>query len=165
MSDSIETRIAGNHDGEGIMQLIHRIQSVEFGVPIGLNDQKDLADVERHYGNGGDVFRIAVRDGEVVGTIALNILQGNIAALRKFYVAPEFRGMPWQLADRLWAEILDHSRDRNVSAIYLGVAEQFARARSYYLKNGFHPVGPEELPAAFPRTKVDRYFFRLFCGQ
>jgi hypothetical protein len=47
-----------------------------------------------------------------------------------------------------------------LSDIFLGTTAKFLAAHRFYEKNGFHEIGRDELPAAFPVMTVDTKFYR-----
>lgn len=154
-------RMACDKDGQAVADLIHSIQVDEFGVSISLEDQPDIAVIEALYIEKGGAFFVAEVQGRIVGSIALDNLGDGNAALRKLYVATDFRGKDLGLAHELLALVLRHAAKINAEHIYLGVAEEFASARRFYEKTGFDLVDEGVLPESFPKTPVDKYFYRL----
>ena len=86
-------RFAPAH-ASGVASLIVPIQREEFGIPITLAEQPDLADIRGFYQRGAGNFWVALDGGEVVGTIALLDIGHAQAALRKMFVAPAYRVLP-----------------------------------------------------------------------
>lgn len=154
-------RLAGDGDVPAVMRLIHSIQVGEFAVPINMDDQPDIGSIEAVYINAGGAFYVVEAGERIVGSIGLEILDGGHAALRKLYVAKEFRAKGLGVAKKLLSLVLEHAAKNGVVLIYLGVAEEFASARRFYEKTGFHLIEENELPIDFPKTPVDRYFYRL----
>jgi GNAT superfamily N-acetyltransferase len=145
-------------DREGVIALVLEVQR-EFGVPITLGDQPDLADVAAHYGRGRGGFWVA-RDGdEVVGTVGL--LDGGAAALRKMFVRRELRGGEHRIAARMLEALLAHAHERAIPSIWLGTRPDMRAAHRFYDKHGFVRVSPGDLPPSFPRMDVDSVFYRL----
>jgi GNAT superfamily N-acetyltransferase len=146
-------------DRDGVVSLVLDIQRGEFGVPITLEDQPDLADIPAIYGHGRGAFLVAKDGEEVVGTIGL--LDGGEVALRKMFVRSDHRGRERGVAARLLHELLHHARSHGVSRVFLGTRDDMHAAHRFYEKNGFRRIAAEELPAAFPRMSVDSVFYRL----
>ncbi|NQV48545.1 MAG: GNAT family N-acetyltransferase [Rhodospirillaceae bacterium] len=143
-------------------RLVVAIQRDEFKVPIGLDDQPDLIDIPGHYQKAAGGFWIAVTDdGRVVGSIGLLDIGGNLSALRKMFVAADYRGSEWGIAKSLLDALLAHARTQSLSAIYLGSTAVMARAHRFYEKNGFHKIDRADLPEQFPVMDVDSHFCRL----
>ncbi len=83
-----------------------------------------------------------------------------MAALRKMFVAPDWRGGEKGVARALLAAALSWARSKGVSTIYLGTTAQFTAAHRFYEKNGFVEVPKESLPPSFPVMAVDSRFYR-----
>ena len=147
-------------DRQAVVALVLGIQQGEFGVPITLADQPDLADVPAAYQRGRGGFWTA-KDGErVVGVVGLLDAGGEVA-LRKMFVHPDYRGRGLAVAPRLLEALLAHARVKGVERIFLGTRPEMRAAHRFYEKHGFQSVAPEELPPAFPRMAVDSVFYRL----
>jgi GNAT superfamily N-acetyltransferase len=150
-------------DREAVIALVLGIQQREFGVPITLADQPDLADVPAAYQRGRGGFWTAKDDGRVVGVIGL-LDGGGEVALRKMFVHAAYRGKGLTVASQLLDALLAHARAKGVKRIFLGTRPEMRAAHRFYEKNGFQSVATEDLPAGFPRMGVDSVFFRLDFG-
>jgi GNAT superfamily N-acetyltransferase len=144
---------------DGVASLIVPIQRDEFGIPITLADQPDLADIPGFYQRGAGNFWIAMHDGAVVGTIALLDIGERQAALRKMFVAPAFRGREHDTAKQLLDELLAWSQAHDLRHIYLGTTANFRAAHRFYEKHGFREIERTDLPATFPVMAVDSKFY------
>ena len=144
---------------EGVFSLILPIQREEFGIPITRADQPDLADISGYYQRGAGNFWVATHGVEVVGTIALLDIGNRQAALRKMFVAPNYRGHEHGTAKRLLDALIDWSRARGLREIFLGTTEKFVAAHRFYEKHDFHEIARAELPASFPVMIVDSKFY------
>jgi len=145
---------------DGVASLIVGIQREEFGISITLDDQPDLADIRGFYQRGAGNFWVALDDGEVVGTIALLDIGNAQAALRKMFVAREFRGREQGTANRLLDSLLAWSEAHGLREIFLGTTDKFVAAHRFYEKNRFREIDRAALPAAFPVMAVDTKFYR-----
>jgi GNAT superfamily N-acetyltransferase len=145
---------------KGVAALIIPIQREEFGIPITLGDQPDLADIPGFYQRGTGNFWIALYGGEVVGSIALLDIGNAQGALRKMFVAPNYRGREFGTAKRLLDTLIDRGRAHQLQDIFLGTTAKFLAAHRFYEKNGFSEVSRTELPASFPIMGVDTKFYR-----
>ena len=146
-------------DEDAIIGLIVPIQSAEFGIPITAADQPDLRDIPGYYLPNRGGFWVA-RDGDrVVGTIALKTFDGDQGALRKMFVAPDYRGAPHRLGQRLLDTLLMHARSNGLRRIALGTTEAFTAAHRFYERNGFAIIAKADLPPAFPLAPVDTRFY------
>ena len=144
-----------------VIDLILQIQQTEYNIPITKEDQPDLFAIEDFYQTGNGNFWIAAYNGRVVGTISLLDIGGNQVALRKMFVASEFRGSTFKTASLLLDNAIKWAEEKSVKAIFLGTTPQFLAAHRFYEKNGFTSISPDELPESFPVLQVDKRFYKL----
>jgi len=145
---------------QGIIDLILPIQQIEFQVPITLEDQPDLLQIPEVYQHGNGNFWVATNsENRVVGTIAFIGFGGNRVALRKMFVAADYRGKTYGLAQKLMDLSLDWCHEKQIESIWLGTIPRLEAAVRFYQKNGFDEVAAENLPLEFPRMPVDTLFF------
>lgn len=145
---------------QGIIDLILSIQQIEFKVPITLEEQPDLQIIPQVYQQGRGNFWVATNeDNRVIGTIALIEFPPHRAALRKMFVAAEYRGKTYGLAQSLMNIALDWCVENGLESIWLGTIPRLEAAVRFYEKNGFDRVAAENLPPEFPRMAVDTLFF------
>ena len=147
--------------GPAAIALVLDIQQRELGVPITLADQPDLADVARAYFVNAGGFWVAREGDDVVGTIALLDDGGGAPALRKMFVRADRRGRAFGVAQRLFDALLAHARARSLPQLTLGTRPEMHAAHRFYERNGFVRIGEADLPATFPRMKLDSVFYRL----
>ena len=145
---------------EEIITLVLHIQQDEFNVPITLDDQPDLNDIQNFYQAGNGNFWIAVNDGKVVGTIALKKYNETEGALRKMFVHEKYRGKQFGAARMLMQSLLDWSKDKDIRTIYLGTRLEMHAAHRFYEKNSFVQIVKEALPEDFPLMQTDNRFYR-----
>lgn len=148
------------HHADGAIAVILSIQQTEFGIPISLDDQPDLLDVEAFYRDGGGEFWVALDGEDVVGTIALLDIGHGQAALRKMFVRASHRGAAHGVAQALLDTLIDTGRTRGIGEVWLGTTSRFLAAHRFYEKNGFTTVDPSALPARFPVMAIDSKFYR-----
>ncbi len=149
-----------DHFRDGVAELIVPIQRQEFGIDITYQDQPDLTDIAGFYQQGCGNFWLAVADGKVVGSIALRDIGDGSAALRKMFVAEDWRGGRPGIAKTLLDALIEHAQRAGTRTIWLGTTAKFLAAHRFYEKNGFGEVAAETLPESFPRMKVDTKFYR-----
>ena len=149
-----------SNDNEAVIQLILDIQRNEFDVPITIDDQTDLRDVENFYQQGNGNFWVARHRNQIVGTIALIDIGNNELALRKMFVNPDYRGRTHRTGQQLMDKVFEWMIERECRAVYLGTLERFVAARRFYEKNGFDKIEIEDLPKRFPRMKLDTTFYK-----
>lgn len=141
-------------------ELILHIQRNEYGIPITLEDQPDLLEIETFYQTGKGNFWTALHKGEVIGTIALLDIGQDRAALRKMFVKKEFRGGQYAVSKRLLDEAFAWAEQRGLEEIWLGTTLAFQAAHRFYEKNGFAEVTADMLPPGFPVMEVDKKFYK-----
>jgi len=142
-------------------ELIVSIQRGEFGFDIDLERQLDLSAIPAYYQQGAGNFWVALDQETVVGTIALKDIGHHGVALRKMFVAPEYRGAAWNVAAKLLHEALDWAKQHAVQNVFLGTTDKFRAAHRFYEKHGFSLIDKTVLPASFPFMPVDTRFYRL----
>jgi len=150
-------------DGDlaGVKDCILEIQQREFGFPITWEDQPDLHDIAGWYRAGAGDFWVAKDEaGRVIGMIGLRDIGGGTGALRKMFVAKEWRGPERRVALSLVETLLAHARKAGLRTILLGTTEAFRAAHRFYEKSGFRRVEAATLPANFPRMSGDTRFYR-----
>lgn len=144
-----------------VIDLILPIQTAEFGLAISAEQQPDLNDIAQFYQQGNGDFWLARVNDRVVGCIALKDIGQRQAALRKMFVAADYRGREAGVANALLNTLLMFARDRGVQDIFLGTTAKFLAAHRFYEKNGFKPIAAAKLPPAFPLMQVDTRFYHL----
>ena len=157
----LRIRPSNPEDAAAIAAVILPIQQVEFGIPVTLEAQPDLGDIQAFYQHGCGNFWVAEVDGNIVGTIALLDIGNGNAALRKMFVAEPFRGKEHGVAQRLLQELLRWAATKPVASVYLGTTAKFLAAHRFYEKNGFTEIAKTELPESFPIMAVDTKFYCL----
>jgi N-acetylglutamate synthase-like GNAT family acetyltransferase len=142
-----------------VADLILTIQQQEFNIPIGLEDQPDLKQIEQFYQNGNGNFWVATVDNNVAGSIALLDIGNRQVALRKMFVKAAYRGKDTGVGQTLLNTVFEWAKEKKLSDIYLGTAEILLAAHRFYEKNGFMEIEKAALPTAFPIMKVDTKFY------
>jgi N-acetylglutamate synthase-like GNAT family acetyltransferase len=146
---------------EQVIDFILEIQRGEFGVSITAEDQPDLKNVKDFYQTGNGNFRIALQDEKLIGTIALIDINNNEVALRKMFVAVDYRGKEKGVAQQLMNSEIEWCKEKKITGVYLGTLDRMKAAHRFYEKNGFVLIDKKMLPAAFPLMAVDTVFYKL----
>jgi GNAT superfamily N-acetyltransferase len=165
MNTSLEITLLNNAYCEQIIDIILPIQQIEFNVPVTLEGQPDLLDIESNYHQTGGTFLGAKIDGQLVGTIALIAIDGNAGALRKMFVRKEYRGKELGIAQRLLDELIAYCKQNQITAIYLGTVDMLKAAHRFYEKNGFTQLAKQDLPPSFPLMGADNIFYELHLNN
>lgn len=150
-----------NEYAAAIIDIILPIQQREFNVPITLQDQPDLLDIEKYYHASGGGFWGAHSDGELVGTIGMIRYSEDSGAIRKMFVKKEFRGKAFGIAQQLLERLIAYSKENGIKHLYLGTVTQLEAALRFYEKNGFVPIAKADLPKSFPLMSADNVFRHL----
>ncbi|RFS19388.1 GNAT family N-acetyltransferase [Chitinophaga silvatica] len=151
----------GNMHSQAAIDLILPIQQIEFNVPVTLEDQPDLKDIDNFYHGSGGGFWGAFDGEELVGTIALINIGHHAGVIRKMFVKKEYRGKEFGIAQQLLEGLINHSREHGIEDIYLGTVDKLAAARRFYEKNQFNEVPKASLPSYFPLMQADNVFYHL----
>lgn len=146
-------------DEQAVIDVIVPIQSVEFGIAITANDQPDLREIPDFYQSGKGGFWVATAGDDIVGTLGLKDIGNGNAALRKMFVAADYRGREHGAALHLLEALFAHASAAGIRAVYLGTTDTFVAAHRFYEKNGFVEIGRDDLPAAFPLMAIDSKFY------
>jgi GNAT superfamily N-acetyltransferase len=161
MSNTLAIRPIYNDYCKQITDIILTIQQVEFSLPITIDQQPDLRDIETNYHQGGGNFWGAFLGDELIGTIALINCGNDTGCIRKMFVKKEYRGRELGTAQQLLNTLLEYCRDKQIAHIYLGTVHQLKAAHRFYERNGFSFIGVDELPTYFPRMATDNMFYQL----
>ncbi|PWN71340.1 GNAT family N-acetyltransferase [Chryseobacterium phosphatilyticum] len=157
----LEIQPIGNAYSEQAIDLILTIQQKEFNIPITIQDQPDLLQIESFYQEAGGNFWGAFIDGELVGSIALVKFEERAGAVRKMFVKKEFRGREFNIAQILLEILISFCRENNIHDIYLGTINVLKAAQRFYERNEFSKIEKETLPAKFPLMSADDIFYHI----
>ncbi len=146
---------------DAVAHLILSIQTEEFEIPITIQQQPDLNEIPKFYQVNNGNFWIARIDDKVIGTIALLDIGNNQTALRKMFVAKDYRGKEFNVGQILLNTLLAWAKHKGITEIFLGTTEKFTRAQRFYEKNGFIEIAKQNLPKEFPVMEVDVKFYQF----
>jgi GNAT superfamily N-acetyltransferase len=165
MEDTITIRPIFNEYCRQIIDIILPIQQIEFNVPVTLEAQPDLLDIEHFYHKSGGCFWGAFMGEELIGTIALINTGHNAGALRKMFVKKEYRGKDLGVAQKLLEILLRFCGDKQITDVYLGTVEMLKAAHRFYERNGFVLTDIKDFPPYFPRMMADNMFYHLHLSN
>ena len=157
----IEIEQIKNDQSDAVINLILPIQLVEFNVPITIEDQPDLLDIEQNYYVSGGMFWGAKINGELVGTIAFIKFNTYSAAIRKMFVKKEYRGKEFGVAQELLEVLIKYCQGNGINGLYLGTVNILKAAIRFYERNGFERIEKNNLPLLFPGMNAENIFFQL----
>lgn len=158
---TVSIRPVKNEQAESVIQLILNIQQNEFNVPITLEGQPDLLQIESFYYGSGGGFWGAFMEEQLVGTIALIKFDNHAGAIRKMFVKKEFRGKETGVAQQLLDCLLNYAAGLGLNHLYLGTITKLAAALRFYEKNNFVQIPKSALPGGFPLMLPDNVFCHL----
>ena len=144
---------------ESLIGMILYIQQQEYQIPITREMQPDLEVIGEFYQQGNGNFWIGVQEEQVMGSVGLIDLGEGMGALRKMFVAENWRGRDIGLSAKLLQEVFAWAEKKGFQEIYLGTTEKFKAAHRFYEKNGFCQMAKEDLPPIFPVMAVDTRFY------
>jgi N-acetylglutamate synthase-like GNAT family acetyltransferase len=150
-----------NQHSKQAVDLILPIQQIEFNVPVTLEAQPDLLNIDQFYYKDGGAFWGAFHNNELVGTIALLNIGHHSGAIRKMFVKKEYRGKENGIAQSLLDTLFAFCADHRIHHLYLGTVDALKAAQRFYERNGFKRVEMENLPSYFPRMAVDHIFYEF----
>ena len=156
-----DIRSIGNSYSEPLINLILTIQQKEFNIPVGIEDQPDLIEIENFYQASGGNFWGAFIDGELVGSIAVVKFDEGAGAVRKMFVKKEFRGREYNIAQNLLETLISYCKVNEIDNIYLGTVSVLKAAQRFYERNHFVKTPKEKLPVHFPLMSADDVFYHL----
>lgn len=145
----------------GVEELVLPIQQGEFGVPITREQQPDLMFIQKTFQTGKGNFWVALDGERVVGTIGVVDISNNQVALKKMFVAKDYRGKEKGLSQLLMDTAISWCKAQNIQQVFLGTTDKMYAAHRFYEKNGYVEVQIPELPPLFPVVSVDTKFYRL----
>jgi len=161
MEAQIVIKPVNNQHCDQVISLILPIQQIEFKIPVTLEGQPDLLDIEKYYDQQGGCFWAAFHNEELIGTIALMNVGHQTGVIRKMFVKKEYRGREYGIANQLLQILLEYSRAHHITDILLGTVDMLKAAHRFYEKNDFKEIEVQSLPEYFPRMPADNKFYHL----
>ncbi|MBN1676861.1 MAG: GNAT family N-acetyltransferase [Kiritimatiellae bacterium] len=122
-------------DSAHVKALIEGILNTEFPEESKAFDYPDLNDPAAYYAGKRDVFYVAQRDGQIVGTVAVKEDDRNTALLRRVFVRKEFRNKGY--GKKLLAKALQFCEEHHYRQVMFHGTDRMETALQLCLKNGF----------------------------
>lgn len=102
------------------------------------SDIKDLSNPEKYIiEKGGEVF-FAIKNDQVIATVAMVHPKNKVFELAKMTVAKEFRGLG--IANKLMDRCIEFAKDNDADKIFLITNSSLLIARNLYDKYGFKEI-------------------------
>lgn len=139
------------------MQASEYALSLGFGRDFEVRVAGDMAAFLGRFEPDRDLFKIALQDDDIVGSVALDVSArpDGWAHLRWFFVADCHRGHG--LGRHLLRTALDHAHHVGGRGVYLWTVEGLPAARHLYVKSGFR-LTQSELGNSWGREIVEQRF-------
>lgn len=142
---------------QSVEDLILPIQIEEFEFQLTRDEQPDLIDIPGVFQIGNGNFWVALDGKKVVGTIGVIDISDQQVALKKMFVAREYRGK--DVAQTLMSTAVKWCASKKIEKIFLATNAKMKVAQKFYERNGFVEVNKSELPPTFPITSVATNFY------
>lgn len=125
--------------------LVRRILEEEFSQALTLCEDADLDDMAGAYGGTGRAAWVALSDGHVVGTVAVNETPDGSANVKRFYVEKRCRGRG---VGKALHDVADAWIEREgYQHVVLTTTEPMSAAREFYRRRGYQEVSRALAPA------------------
>lgn len=143
---------------KSVEDLVLSIQNEEFEFAITREEQPELKDIPGVFQYGSGNFWVALDGRKVVGTIGVIDISDQHVALKKMFVAREYRGK--DIAQMLMSTAVKWCASKKVEKIFLATNAKMTVAQKFYAKSGFVEIDRTELPPTFPIAPVATNFYR-----
>lgn len=117
----------------------HYAASHGFGAVFEAKVARELGDFLTRTHGPGDYFRAVVREGQALGSIALDDEGDGAGHLRWFILDAALRGSG--MGRRWLGDLLAHARDVGLTGIYLWTLDGLPAAARLYAETGFVETG------------------------
>lgn len=142
-----------------IIDLILHIQNDEANINLSIEEQPDLLDIPLYYEKNGGAFWVAVKNEEVIGTIAfMNYGNGN-AVLKKFFVRSDWRKQ--KIGYALYQTLLEHLQQQHYKQVLLDTPSVAEASHRFYEKAGFRKISKANLPFPYQYPDRNSYLYLL----
>lgn len=139
-------RPASNDDLQPIVKLVFGVLK-EFGLqPDPSSTDADLQDIETNYLRRGGIFDVIEdAEGNVVGSVGVFPIDGNICELRKMYFVPGIRGLG--LGSYVLQRAINQAKELGFTRMVLETSTRLAAANRLYVRFGFQTLAADHLSA------------------
>lgn len=157
----IEIQIFNSLDRDDVIKLVLHCQNDGSRHTVSVDNQPDLLHIQEKYLQPGGNFWVAKEYGELIGSIGLINAGNGIGILKKFFVYEKYRGEPFHLGRKLYAEFLSFVQNKKFKNIILDTPKNTERAHKFYEKAGFKKITEDNLPVKYDVPYADSDFFIL----
>lgn len=145
-----------------VREFVLDIQNGEFNLGFESQDQPDLVDTAAFYRNG--CFWTAQMEGELLGTIAIQVLDERNAVLRKLFVKKAYRGGGYRIAGQLLDTLVEFARKKHIHRLWLDTPSVATASHQFYERNGFVLTDKSNLPANYSYPDKNSKIYTLALG-
>lgn len=122
-------------DTSGVKSLIQNIMGTEFAAESGAYALHDIDDPVRYYSGKKDIFLVAEKDGDIIGTVAIKEDTPNTALLRRVFVRKDYRGQGY--GEKLLSQALAFCFEHDYETVTFRGTDKMQGALKLCLKQGF----------------------------
>ena len=119
-------------------------------------DRETLGKPQQYFLDGGGAVLLAEKDGEIIGTVALQPFGNGAFELAKMTVAENVRGL--KIGEKLCAAALDRARHLGAKRVFLYSNTKAYQAINLYYKLGFRVVGLDSQEFKRANIQMEIYF-------
>lgn len=119
-------------------------------------DRETLGKPQQYFLDGGGAILLAEKDGEIVGTVALQPFGNGAFELAKMTVAEKARGL--RIGDQLGWAALERARQLGAKKVFLYSNTKAYQAINLYFKLGFRVVGLDSQEFKRANIQMEIYF-------
>lgn len=159
----IDIKTFEESDRDEVIKLVLHCQNDGSRPLVGVEDQPELLCIREKYFTPGGCFWVAKESGRLAGSIGLINCSNGTGLLKKFFVYEEYRGEPYHLGQKLYAELIAFAQKIGIRELVLDTPKNTERAHGFYDKAGFIKIGKDELPLVYdyPYSDCDFFILRL----
>lgn len=157
----IQIRLYEETDRNEVITLVLECQNDGTRPAVSVEDQPELLNIPKAYFSKGGCFWVAEDNGKIIGSIGLMNCGNGTGILKKFFVNQNYRGRPWNLGRKLYAELLSFAQKHDYRELLLDTPKNTERAHKFYEKAGFVKISEKDLPVKFDHPYKECDFFKL----
>lgn len=131
-------------DTPQIINLISTIMEQEFPLSLNMYALDDLSNPAVYYGGKKDIFLVAEREGQIVGTVAIKEDDTTTALLRRLFLRKDFRGKG--CGKKLLDEAMNFCAAHHYRKVIFRGTDLMKSALQMCMKNGFSEKDILDLP-------------------
>lgn len=161
MQTRFQIRLLNNNYCLQVQKLVLAIQLEEFQLPVTLETQPDMQDIEHYFNQTGGAFWGAFLGEQLLGTIGIIRADAKTGIIRKMFVHKAFRGSERGIGKTLLSTLLEFCKSTGIEQLYLGTIEQLKGAHRFYEKNRFKQIPQSALPPCFQYLQGETRYYHL----